>query len=175
MVGNRSGKGSRFVWIARAGVVALLGSIATTACGDAGDANVNRPTAGAGGEGATGNTGNTGNVAGTGNTGNTGNTGGTGEPEPPCEPGERGCDGNTPRECNNDNEWVLEEKCGGATKVCAGEGECVPYRLLNAGIDSFGVRPAEGAIVLKEQTLSAAPKSCGTVGGEMVCVTGGIR
>jgi hypothetical protein len=47
--------------------------------------------------------------------------------------------------------------------------------LLNAGIDSFGVRPAEGQIVLKEQTLSAAPRSCGDVKGEQICVTGGVR
>ena len=177
--GNSSGRGVAR-WF-KAGCLALLAGGLVVGCGSD-DVNTTRtPTAGTGGDAGEGSVtpGAGTGATGTGATGGTNVTpqGGAGEPEPDptCEPGERGCDGNFPRECNNKNEWVLEEECGGATKVCAGEGECVAYRLLNAGIDSFGVRPAEGAIVLKEQTLSAAPRSCGTVKGKEICVTGGVR
>lgn len=167
---SRNG-GTSFVPVLRTACVALLVGGIALACGDAEDANIKRNTAGSGGDAGDGPDAG----GGTGATGNTGQ-GGAAEPEPPCEPGERGCDGNTPRQCNDRNEWVLEEKeCGGDTKVCTGKGECVPYRLLNAGIDSFGVRPPEGAIVLKEQTLSAAIRSCGAVRNRQICVTGGVR
>jgi hypothetical protein len=172
MVARESIRFSRVVReLFRVGCLALLASTAVAACGDSEDANIKRtPKAGSGGDAGEGNDTPTGG-------GDQLPQGGSGEPEPPlpCEPGERGCDGNTPRECNSRNEWVLEEQCGGSTKVCSGEGVCVPYRLLNAGIDSFGVRPAEGAIVLKEQTLSAAPRTCGMVAGREICVTGGVR
>jgi len=49
---------------------------------------------------------------------------------------------------------------------------CAAYRLLSGGIDALGKRPAEtGNYVLKEQTLSAAHRACGT----NYCVTGGLR
>ena len=105
------------------------------------------------------------------------NGGAAGEGPAPCETGDRQCDGNTPQVCKK-GVWQDEPECGGTKKVCIGEGICAPYRLLNAGIDSFGLRPAEpipgAAFVLKEQTLSAAPRVCATT-GKKFCITGGIR
>jgi hypothetical protein len=159
--------------VGRVGFAALLVSGTALACSGTDEVKIKRSaTAGSGGDAGEGPSSNGGSSAGKGGT----DVGAAGtEPVAPCDKGDRSCEGNTPRECNGKGEWVLEEPCGGATKVCTGKGECVPYRLLNAGIDSFGVRPAEGEIVLKEQTLSAAPKSCGKVAGQNICVTGGIR
>lgn len=88
-----------------------------------------------------------------------------------CEEDARQCSGNTPQLCE-DGVWVDQAACGGATKVCTGEGVCAAFRLLSGGIGTFGVRPAEsGGYVLKEQSLSAAPRAC----NDDFCVTGGIQ
>jgi hypothetical protein len=101
--------------------------------------------------------------------------GGASEPAGVCRQGDRSCDGNTPRECDvGGGEWVQEDPCRGAT-VCTGKGKCSPYRLLDAGIGSFGVRPEAGKIVLKQQTLSVTSRSCGNAAEQTICVTGGIR
>lgn len=159
----------------RVGAIALLGSVSVAACGDSGKSNISRPdtagksTGAEGGEGATTN-------GGSGAASGSGGSGGTTAMVEPCVKGDRSCNGNVPRECNSKGEWVDETECGGVNKVCTGMGVCVPYRLLNAGIDTFGPRPAEQKdIVLKEQTLSAAPKACGKVQGKTYCVTGGVR
>jgi len=159
----------------------LLGITATSACGVSDD-NAKGKTD-KGGSSGSGGSGNTGNVAGTGATGNAAGmdvAGGAGPVTPaPCKEGKKQCggaDGNTPQTCDADGVWQDGEACGGTTKVCTGEGVCAAYRLVNAGIDSFGVRPAEpvakGVPILKEQTLSAAPRTCNKAG---LCVTGGIR
>lgn len=159
------------VFLRTFGIAIWLG-LPLVACGKSDESNIKRPTtagtgAAAGDDGEAG-TGATVTMAGT-------TTGGTAAEEP-CVKGDLDCDGNTPRECNNRGEWIPKEPCGGETKVCS-KGECFAYRLSNAGIDTFGVRPAEGDIVLKEQTLSAAPKVCGRIGDDKTdtCVTGGIR
>jgi hypothetical protein len=96
-------------------------------------------------------------------------------PLPTCKPGKRQCDGNQPQLCNDESEWENLEECSGATKVCTGEGVCSAYRLVNSGIDSFGMRPEETAgLILKEQTLAAAVRICGTK-TPIICVTGGVR
>ena len=152
----------------------LLGAAAAPACGVS-DVSTTKTPPSNGGEGNTGGTGNTGGegiVAGS-----------AGDPiAMPCREGRKRCGGpgnNTPQTCDADGAWQDGQACGGLTKVCTGEGVCAAYRLLNAGIDTFGVRTvepaAEGLPVLKEQTLSAAPRSCGTVKGQQICVTGGIR
>lgn len=148
----------------------------TLACEDAKPIEIDRSKAGSGGQAGDGSGAEGGDAPNPSGGTNMTPQGGAGEPEP-CVHGERGCaEGNHPQECNARGEWVLDENpCGGDTKVCTGQGVCVPYRLLNAGIDSFGVRLAEGQIVLKEQTLSAAPRSCGDVKGQEICVTGGVR
>jgi hypothetical protein len=88
-----------------------------------------------------------------------------------CEEDAGQCSGNTPQLCKK-GVWVDQAACGGATKVCTGEGVCAAFRLLSGGIGTFGVRPAEsGGYVLKEQSLSAAPRAC----NEDFCVTGGIQ
>jgi hypothetical protein len=89
----------------------------------------------------------------------------------PCEDGDRDCSGNIPRQCD-DGEWIEEDECAGTNKVCTGKGVCSPFRLLAAGIDTFGIRPAETAqYVLKEQTLSAVQRVCK---GDY-CITGSVR
>jgi hypothetical protein len=88
-----------------------------------------------------------------------------------CPRGQMRCSGNTPQTCNGSGEWVSGTECAGKT-VCTGAGVCAAYRLVNAGIDGLGVRPAEKTPILKEQTLSSAPRRCGASG---ICVTGGIK
>lgn len=152
--------------------VAIWLALPLVACGKSDESNITRPTT-AGTGAAAGDDGEGGAGATTTTAGTT--TGGT-VAEEPCMKGDLDCDGNTPRECNNRGQWIPQEPCGGETKVCS-KGTCFAYRLTNAGIDTFGVRPAEGDIVLKEQTLSAAPKVCGRIGDDKTdtCVTGGIR
>ena len=87
-----------------------------------------------------------------------------------CDEGTRQCSGDTPQLCQ-DGAWVDQTACGGTTKVCTGEGVCASFRLLSGGIGTFGPRPAEsGNYVLKEQSLSAAPRAC----NDDFCVTGGL-
>lgn len=87
-----------------------------------------------------------------------------------CDEGTRQCSGDTPQLCEG-GAWVDQAACGGTTKVCTGEGVCASFRLLGGGIGTFGPRPAEsGNYVLKEQTLSAAPRACNSD----FCVTGGL-
>jgi hypothetical protein len=167
-------------FVSLASLLLLLGGMASAACGvsDAGGkGKTSKGGTGSGGEGPTGATSGKGGNAGTGNVGNAAGSGDTspgGQPAEvvPCKEGRGRCDGNTPQTCNADGVWENGKACGGTTKVCTGEGVCAAYRLVNAGIDSFGVRPAEGKIILKEQTLTAAPRSCNAKG---LCVTGGIR
>lgn len=40
-----------------------------------------------------------------------------------CAPGDRDCNGNTPRQCNDSGSWVAETACN-ATTPCQGEGVC---------------------------------------------------
>ncbi len=78
-------------------------------------------------------------VAGETGVGDAGNT-----PEP-CSDGDKQCggkDGNTPQTCDAHGTWQdsPDGPCAGSTPVCAGQGTCAAYRLVNAGIDSLGVR-----------------------------------
>ena len=154
----------------------LLGGLLAAACGGVNDVGTGKTNkAGSGGGGSDG----TGDVDTSGGTPDMG-TGTGGEPTMPmptlCREGKQQCSGNTPQTCNADGEWEDGEACTGATKVCTGDGVCAAYRLVNAGIDSFGARPAEpvagSTLILKEQTLSANPRTCSKSGR---CVTGGIR
>lgn len=161
--------------LAHLGMCVLLVSFSAAACGGVEDRDTKKS-----------NKGGTGGVDASSNGGGAGGaTGGDGDvpaagtaPIPvPCKEGRMRCDGNTPQTCDDEGNWVSGKACGGTTKVCIGEGVCAAYRLVNAGIDSFGVRPAEPVkgttIVLKEQTLSRSPRACKA--DKSICVTGGIR
>jgi len=154
------------------GLLLLVCGVSAAACGGVNDVNTGKSNKGGAGSGGGGN------AAGTGATSTGGDTttpGGAGNDPTPCKEGATQCaaDGITVQTCNADATWEDTETCGGVKKVCTGKGVCAAYRLVNAGIDSFGVRPAEGPMyILKEQTLSAAPRTCNKAG---LCVTGGIR
>jgi hypothetical protein len=165
-------------------VMPVLLLVSSAACSSVDDAGAKGKTASAGM--GSGNEGNTNTEGGSGDGANepgvggaspsagSGGTGGT-APVPDCKPGKMQCKGNQPQLCNDDEEWEDAKPCTGATKVCTGEGICSAYRLVNAGIDSFGMRPAETpGLILKEQTLSVAPRVCGTK-EPIICISGGIR
>jgi hypothetical protein len=169
--------------LAHLGVCLLLVTFSAAACGGVEDRDTKKSNkGGTGGVGASSNGGATG---GDGASSNGGATGGDGDvpvagaaPLPaPCKAGRMRCEGNTPQTCDEEGNWVPGKACGGTTKVCTGEGVCAAYRLVNAGIDTFGVRPAEPvkgtSIVLKEQTLSRSARTCKA--DKSICVTGGIR
>jgi hypothetical protein len=90
-----------------------------------------------------------------------------------CEAGSRRCAGDTPQTCQSDGSWQAEAPCK-ADQACSGAGVCAAFRLVQAGINTFAEQPApaEGApLVLKEQTLMAAPRACAT----NLCITGDLR
>jgi hypothetical protein len=88
-----------------------------------------------------------------------------------CRRGEMRCAGGVPQTCNGSGEWDSGAECP-RTQVCTGAGVCARVRLVNAGIDGLGLRPAEKKLILKEQTLSSAARHCGK---SDICVTGGIK
>jgi len=90
---------------------------------------------------------------------------------PSCAPeGSRRCSGDVPQVCRN-QDWVSENKCSGATRACTGAGVCAGFKLTHAGIDALGRRETEPGLVLKEQTLSAAPRAC----SQKFCVTATVK
>lgn len=169
--------------LAHLGVCLLLVSFSAAACGGVEDRDLKKSNkGGTGGVGASSNGGATDSATGGATDGATGGDGdvpaaGAAPIPVPCKEGRMRCEGNTPQTCDDEGNWVSGKACGGTTKVCTGEGVCAAYRLVNAGIDSFGVRPAEPVkgttIVLKEQTLSRSPRACKA--DKSICVTGGIR
>jgi len=90
-----------------------------------------------------------------------------------CDDGERRCDGEVPQACQS-GKWVPEAACK-TSEACSGAGVCAAFRLVGAGIGSFAARPAEpvpgATLILKEQTLSAAPRVC----NDQLCITGDLR
>jgi len=90
-----------------------------------------------------------------------------------CEAGSRRCAGDAPQTCRSDGTWKAEAACK-VDQACSGAGVCAGFRLVQAGIGTFGEQPAAlagAALVLKEQTLSAAPRACST----QFCITGDLR
>ena len=86
----------------------------------------------------------------------------TGQGRCVCMESMRRCDASTPQVCEG-GEWVSQEPCAGATKACTGAGVCAAFKLRQGGLDAFGKRPTETpSHVLKQQSLSAAPRACGT-------------
>jgi hypothetical protein len=116
------------------------------------------------------NAGGSSNSAGASATG--GSAGAAAEVPTSCREGEKRCAGNTPQTCDEDGEWQDGKACSGKNETCTGAGVCAPFRLVNAGIDSLGLRPPEKKIVIKQQTLASSPRLCAKSG---VCITGAIR
>lgn len=159
------------------GVALLLAAAATLACGGVSDVKTKHTEGTAGSSGAAGapDTADTAGTAGTaGADATAGSSSGGTNADRVCDPGERRCDGDTPEVCKADA-WIPEEPCDAATQACSGAGVCAAFRLVDAGIGTFGQRPAEpvaGAkLILKSQTLSAAPRACST----KLCITGDLR
>ena len=138
------------------GALLLCASAMVAACGGVNDVQTGH-TAGSGGDSGSG-----------GNPSNGGaNTDGV------CEDGERRCDGDVPQACQA-SKWTPETACK-VDEACSGAGVCAAFRLVGAGIGSFGERPAEpvagASLILKEQSLSAAPRVC----NDQLCITGDLR
>ena len=91
-----------------------------------------------------------------------------------CEPASRRCSADTPQACSADGTWADESACP-VGQACSGAGVCAVFRLVSAGIGTLGERPAEpvsgATLILKEQTLSAAPRAC----SDKLCITGDLR
>jgi len=91
-----------------------------------------------------------------------------------CEPGLRRCSADTPQACRSDGTWADEDACP-VGQACSGSGVCAAFRLVGAGIGTFAERPANpvagATLMLKEQTLSAAPRAC----TNELCITGDLR
>jgi hypothetical protein len=119
---------------------------------------------GAGGAGSGGVGGGTGGSSGTAGSAGTGGTGGTGG----CSAGERRCQGDLPQTCDQNGQWLDGTRCASPTPTCSG-GICAPFRL-SGGINPLGVRPAAGAMRLKDDALEQTPRLCNT----QLCVSGGI-
>jgi hypothetical protein len=116
-----------------------------------------------------GGSGSGGGGAGSESGGTAGTSGSTGPMR--CMESMRRCDANTPQVCEA-GKWVSEEPCAGATKACTGAGVCAAFRLTQGGLDAFNQRPAEKpSLVLKQQSLSAAPRVCAAA----LCVTATVE
>ena len=101
------------------------------------------------------------------------NTSGGAGTDGACEAGSRRCAGDTPQTCQADGRWQAEATCK-AAQACSGAGVCAAFRLVQAGISTFGEQPVPAAgapLILKEQTFSAAPRAC----ANNLCITGDLR
>jgi hypothetical protein len=88
-----------------------------------------------------------------------------------CDDGAARCQGNTPQICEG-GEWIDGSQCEGAAPVCTGAGVCAAFVFRPGGLEPLGARSAEGPdFVLKEQSLSAAPRLCNA----RFCLTGGVQ
>jgi hypothetical protein len=153
--------GTRTLW--SWGALLLCAGLSVSACGGVSDVETKRSTGGTGGAGGLGSADSAGN----------GNRAGAASTDGDCEDGARRCAGDTPQACA-EGKWKSEQACS-ANEACSGGGVCAAFRLVGAGIGTFGKRPAEpvggGSLILKEQTLSAAPRVCST----KFCITGDVR
>src|SRR4051812_11979526 len=59
-----------------------------------------------------------------------------------CGPGTRRCSADTPQACKPNGTWADEDACP-TGQACSGAGVCAAFRLVGAGIGTFGERPAE--------------------------------
>jgi len=87
-----------------------------------------------------------------------------------CVEGVRRCSGDVPQACH-EGEWTSEAPCSGATRACTGAGVCAAFKLTHSGLDSLGIATPTPGLVLKEQTLSAAPRAC----NRDFCVTASVK
>jgi hypothetical protein len=161
----RLGAQTPWTWGASLGVLVLSAGLTASACGGVSDVNTKHSSGGSGGSGG-------GPASGAGAAGEASNAG-DGNTDGACEDGERRCDGDVPQACQA-GVWTSETACA-KNEACSGAGVCAAFRLLGAGIGTFGERPAEpvagAALILKEQSLSAAPRVC----NDKFCITGDVR
>jgi len=95
----------------------------------------------------------------------------SGEGKCACEENARRCEGNTPQRCQ-EGDWTDDAPCSGETRACTGAGVCAAFVLRSGGLDSFSARPGESErFVLKDQSLSRAPRVCGS----KFCVTASVE
>jgi hypothetical protein len=83
------------------------------------------------------------------------------------------CAGATPQSCQNGH-WINGTTCGGATPACSG-GVCAAAKLVGGILTVANGGLSAGGIRLVRHGFEFASKTCGTVGGSRVCLTGGIR
>ena len=140
------------------------------------------PTASGGGAGesanggdASGGTANGGDANGGSANGGIGELAGAGD-----EAGASGCvsgslrcaDNRTPSKCV-DGVWLDQAACEAATPACS-NGVCA-FATLSGGLSVVDGALSNSKIYLVEHGLELAPPICGTVSGQNICVTGGIR
>ena len=140
---------------------------------------------GAGGTVGAGSGGGGGGAAGTGASGGAGGAGNgcnpsCGAAKPICEDGScvacasdtKRCDGNTPSICMNGN-WVDQSPCAGTAPACS-NGVCGAARLVGTVVTVAQTGATGTGARLVEHGLVSTQTQCGTVAGQMICVSGGI-
>lgn len=93
--------------------------------------------------------------------------------QPDCAMFQTTCMGNAPATCRNGS-WMVGAECSGALPACS-NGVCASARVLG-GIVTVAPRVGvQGAARVVNQSFEMQPTSCGLVGGQQVCVSGGIK
>lgn len=80
--------------------------------------------------------------------------------------------GETPEECVG-GQWVAQKSCGGNAPLCT-NGTCANVRLAG-GLVSVRAASASGSLLLVDHGFEVSAPLCKAVGGETVCVSGGVR
>ena len=91
-----------------------------------------------------------------------------------CLPASRRCaPGDVPEACE-EAKWVAKSPCGGATPACS-QGVCGSVRLSAALITVGSGVLGDKDVKLVDHGFEYQPSNCGSVKGNLMCVTGSFR
>ena len=110
-----------------------------------------------------------------GGTGETGDAGAAGSGPPPgCTNNALRCTDNaTPAKCV-DGVWIDQNACSASKPICS-NGVCAATTLAGGVVTVSNATLSNATVRLVEHGLEYSRATCGTVGTQKVCVTGGIR
>jgi hypothetical protein len=129
---------------------------------------------GSGGTGTAGKTDGAGQAGEIGAAGETGEAGAAGAPPVGCIDDSLRCaDNTTPSKCVA-GIWVDQEPCSAAKPACS-NGVCAAATLFGGVVTVADSVLSTSSVRLVEHGLEYTQTTCGTVGAQKVCVTGGIR
>ena len=170
-------------------VLALCVVFGLTACGGS-DRNFGSSSAAGGGQGGTGvagdqggahvggkpsnSGGEAGEAGGNGEAGGTGEAGAAAATNPGCVDDSLRCsDSTTPSKCVAGS-WIDQDPCPAAKPACS-NGVCAAATLSGGIVTVADGALSTSSVRLVESGLEYTQTTCGTVGTEEVCVSGGIR